>query len=107
MIIMIINTELTPVILTPSNRCAARILRVTMAMDNPMDTAMRSKTFNRLKKTSVQANPGRKNISMNPITALTVGTRSRKGRINPNIWLKSTFYAPSQSVCIIATNGQK
>ena len=83
------------------------MVRVTMALDSPTDKAILSMIFNCLNKTRVQANPGRKKKSMNPKIALTVGTLSRKGRINPNIWLKSTFYAPSQSVFIKTTNGQK
>ena len=76
-----------------------------MAIESPMDTAILSIIFSRLKKTSVQAKPGRKNISMSPIIALTVGKRSMKGKINPNIWSKFMFYVPSKSLFIIATNG--
>lgn len=65
------------------------MLSVTAAIDRPKERAILSMMLARLKKTSVQAKPGKKNTSMNPRIALRVGRRSRKGKVNSNSWLKS------------------
>ena len=100
--IIIINIEFKPVILTPSNKCATRMVRVTMAMDSPTDKAILSMIFNCLKKTRVHANPGRKKKRINAAIALTAGTLSRKGNINPNIRPISMLYVPFQSTLDMA-----
>ena len=62
-------------------------------MDSPKERTTLSMKFIRLKKTSVQAKPGRKNIIMNPRNALIIGKRSREGKTNPN----SSLTGDSQS----------
>jgi hypothetical protein len=51
-------------------------------------------TFICLKKTSVQAKPGKKNTIMNPSIALMTGKRSRKGKAKPN----SSLIGDNQSI---------
>jgi len=52
------------------------MLRVTMAIDRAIERATLSSTFIPLKKTSVQAKPGRKNTMIIPNNALKTGTAS-------------------------------
>ena len=80
----IIRRELKPVILIPSSIFSARMLRVTTAMDRPKERAILSMRFIFLKKTRVQAKPGRKKTSVNPRSALMMGTCSKKGRVKAN-----------------------
>ena len=80
----ITKTELNPVILTPTNRFKERRLSVTTAIDSPRERATLSMTFICLKKTSVQAKPGRKKTSMNPRSALRTERCSRKGKTKSN-----------------------
>ena len=97
----IIKTELKPVILTPISLFRARIVSVTTAIDRPKERASLSTIFicRRLKNTSVQANPGRKNTSIKLKITLTAGTLSRNGRVNPMSSLieasQSTLYGSS------------
>jgi len=86
-ITIIISRELRPVILTPINTFRTRMLSVTNAMDRPKERAILSMIFTCLKKTSVQAKPGRKKTSIKPRIALMAGNFSRKGKINSNICL--------------------
>ena len=83
----ITRRELTPVMLTASSTLRARRLSVTTAMDRPKERAILSITFICLKKTSVQAKPGRKKTRTNPRIALITGKRSKKGNTNSNICL--------------------
>jgi hypothetical protein len=87
-------TELNPVILTPISLFTEKRLSVTITMDNPKERTTISMTFIRLKKTSVQVNPGKKNTNMNPSIALMMGKRSRMGKANP----KSSLIGVSQSM---------
>jgi len=80
---IIISTELTPVILTPISLFKTKMLRVTRAIDKPTDRAILSAIFICLKKTSVQAKPGRKNIKMIPRIPLMPGKDSSMEEINP------------------------
>jgi hypothetical protein len=84
---IIVSSELKPVILIPNNTLRDKILSVTSAIDKPNDKAILSTIPTRLKKTSVQANPGKKNTRMNPIVALRKDISSRKVRINCKICL--------------------
>jgi len=68
----------------PTSLFRRRRLRVTIAMDSPKERTILSMIFICLKKTSVQAKPGRKNTNMNPRSALTMGSRSKKGKANSN-----------------------
>jgi len=79
----IIKTELTAVILIPISLFKAKMLRVTRAIDKPKDRAILSKTFICLKKTSVQAKPGRKNTKTRPRIPLMPGKDSSMEEINP------------------------
>jgi hypothetical protein len=90
---IITRAELNPVILIPNTRLAKKTLSVTTAMDNTNERATLAMTFICLKKTSVQAKPGRKNTNMNPKIALTMGKRSRRGKTN----LTSSLIGFSQS----------
>jgi hypothetical protein len=96
---IIIRRELRPVTLTPSSKFRARMLSVTTAMDKARERTILSMRFICLKKTSVQAKPGRKKTRINPRNALMMGKRSRKGRANSNICLigdnQSISYLPS------------
>ncbi len=98
---MIIRTELNPVIITPA-LFKERMLRVTTAMDSPKERAILSMIFICLKKTSVQAKPGRKKTSTNPRSALMKDKRSRNGRANSENSLigvnQSMSYISSPSV---------
>jgi hypothetical protein len=99
---IIIRREFKPVMLIPSSTFKARILSVTTAMDKPKERAILSMRFICLKKTSVQAKPGRKKTMTKPRSALIAGKRSRKGKANSNIALigenQSIFYFPSPLV---------
>ena len=94
---MIVRTELSPVILSPPSLFAKRRLSVTTTIDNAKDRVTLSKTFICLKKTRVQAKPGRKNTTMKPSIALITGNRSRNGKTNP----KSSLIGDSQSTLFI------
>ncbi len=85
---MITRTELNPVILTPTILSRKRRLSVTTAMDSPKERATLSMIFIRLKKMSVQVKPGKKNTNINPRSALTTGSRSKKGKTNSNSSLR-------------------
>jgi hypothetical protein len=56
-------------ILTCKTRFRTMVDSVTRAMDKPIDRTILSIALNFLKKTSVQANPGRKKTNMNPTIA--------------------------------------
>ena len=75
------------------------MVSVTTAIDSPKERTTLSTTFIRLKKTNVQAKPGKKNTSMKPKAALMMGTLSRKGRAKAKILLigdsQSTPYIPT------------
>jgi hypothetical protein len=77
---MIISKELKPVILTPTRTFRARILSVTTAIESPTERTSLSSRLICRKKTSVQAKPGRKNISTMPRIALTPGRDSSSGK---------------------------
>ncbi len=102
--VRIISTEFSPVILTPISLFRARILSVTRAIDRPRERASLSTIFTclPLKKTSVQAKPGRKNTSMKPRAALMMGKLLRKGRASSKTALigdsQSTPYGSSSVV---------
>jgi len=78
--IIIISTELKPVILTPTTIFKARMLSVTMAMESPTDRAILSSMLICRKKTSDQAKPGKKNISIRARIALRPGIDSSRGK---------------------------
>ena len=80
---MSIRAELKPVILTPASRLTEKRLSVTTTMDSPKEITTRSRTFICLKKTSVQAKPGRNRTRAKPSMALITGTCSRRGKTNP------------------------
>lgn len=96
---MIIRAELNPVILTPISLFRERRLSVTTAMDRAKERATLSTMVIRLKKTSVQAKPGKKKTNMNPRSALITGKRSRKGKTNP----KRSLIGDSQSMPYISS----
>ena len=73
----ITSKELRPVIVIPNTICKARRLRATMAIDSPTESPTLSSIFIPLKKTSVQAKPGRKNTMIIPRSALNPGTTSK------------------------------
>ena len=77
---IITRTELSPVVPIPISLFRASKLSVTTAIDNPMERTTLSMICSRLKKTSVQAKPGRKKTSIKPRTALKPGRRSRNGK---------------------------
>jgi len=91
---IIMKRALVPLILILRNTFRTMMLSVTRAMDKPKESTIRSMMFTCLKKTSVQAKPGMKNTMTNPNIARRMGNRSKKGKIDPNIWLKSMFYVP-------------
>jgi hypothetical protein len=95
---MIIRTELKPVILATLNPVTKRRLRVTTTIESAKERRSLSKTLICLKKIRVQAKPGRKNTNMKPSIALMAGTRSRKGKTNPN----SSLIGDSQSTLFIS-----
>jgi len=97
----ITSTELSTVILMPMSLFKERILSVTTAIDKPKERATLSRAFICLKKTSVQAKPGRKNINMNPRIALMIGKGSRKGKANP----RTSLTEDSQSTPYISSPG--
>ena len=97
MITMIISTELSPVMLIPKSRFKVRILSVTRAIDRPKARTTLSKALICLKKTSVQAKPGRKNTNVKPRIALMAGTDSRKGRPKSN----NCLMGDNQSIYIL------
>ena len=99
-ITMIIKAELSPVTLIPNRIFREKRLSATIAMDNPKERATRSITFICLKKTSVQAKPGRKNTSINPSIALKMGKCPRKGRADP----KNSLISNSQSTPYISSS---
>jgi hypothetical protein len=66
-------------------------------MDRAMERVILSRNLNCLKKIKLQAKPGRKKTSATPRIALTIGTLSRNGRINPN----SSLTGASQSIQLI------
>ena len=68
--------------LIPISLFKERMLSVTIAIDSPKERAALSRAFIRLKKTSVQVKPGRKNTNMNPRIALMMGKGSRRERTN-------------------------
>jgi len=84
---IIVKSELKPVILIPSKIFRENILSVTSAIDRPNDKAILSIISTFLKKTIVQAKPGKKNTKMNPIVALREDTSSRKVTRNRSICL--------------------
>jgi hypothetical protein len=96
---IIIRREFKPVMLIPSSTFKARILSVTTAMDKPKEGAILSMRFICLKKTSVQAKPGKNKTMIHPRSALMTGKRSTKGKANSNIALigenQSMSYLPS------------
>jgi len=94
---MITRTELNPVILIPSSVFPRRRLSVTITIDSAKERVTLSMMFIRLKKTKVQAKPGRKNTNMKLNIALMMGKLSRKGKTNP----KSSLIGDSQSIPFI------
>ena len=96
-ITIIMRRELNPVTLIPSSTFRTIMLSETKAIDRPKERTILSMIFTRLKKTSVQAKPGRKKTSINPRIARMVGKRSRKGMANSSICLiaPSIPYIPS------------
>jgi len=96
---IIIKTALNPVILSPISMFREMIARVMTAIDNPKERAILSMTFICLKKTSVQAKPGRKNTNINPSIPLMMGNRSRKGRASS----KNSLIGDSQSMPYISS----
>lgn len=90
---MITRTELNPVSLIPNSQFVDKRLIVTTTMDSPKERATLSKTFICLKKTKVQAKPGKKNTNMKPSIALMIGKRSMMGKTNP----RSSLIGDSQS----------
>ena len=97
-ITMIIRTELNPVILTPISLFKENMLSVTTAIDSPKERASLSMILICLKKTSVQAKPGKKKTNINPRSALMKDRRSRKGITNS----KSSLIEVSQSMPYIS-----
>ncbi len=87
---MITSRALAPLIFICSVIFSPMILSVTSAIDSPIDNATLSRTVMFRKMTSVQAKPGRKNTSINPMIALRAGTLSMNGMKELNKWLKST-----------------
>ena len=72
------------------------MLSVTKAIESPKERAILSMTFICLKKTSVQAKPGKTKTITDPSTALRTGKRARKGKRDSNISLiESTAYVNS------------
>ena len=95
---MIIRTELNPITLAPVSLVTKRRISVTTTIDSAKDRRILSKTFICLKKTRVQAKPGRKNTKMKPSIALMTGKRSRNGETDPKSYLigdnQSTRFIP-------------
>jgi len=95
------RTELNPVILSPISLFKERRLSVTIAIESPKERATLSTIFICLKKTSVQAKPGRKNTSIIPKSALIMDKDPNKEKPNSKSSLiediQSMPYIPSQS----------
>ena len=91
---MITRVELKPVMLIPISLFMKKILSVTTTMDSANEKVTLSMMFIRLKKTRVQANPGRKNTNREPSIALMTGKRSRRGKTDS----KSSLIGDSQSM---------
>ena len=78
----------------PINLFMEKMLIVMTTIDSAKEKATLSMMFICLKKTRVQANPGRKNTNRKPSIALMMGKRSRKGKMNS----KSSLIGDSQSM---------
>lgn len=91
---MITRTELNLVILSPISLFREKRLSVTTTIDNAKERVALSITFIRLKKTIVQAKPGRKKTNMKPSIALIMDKGLRKANANP----KNSVIGDSQCI---------
>jgi hypothetical protein len=91
---MITRVELNQVILSPISLLIKRMLSVTTTIDSAKERVTLSMTFIFLKKTIVQAKPGRKNTNMKPSIALIMDKGSGEAKANP----KSSLIGDSQSM---------
>ncbi len=89
MMAMVIS-EVEPVIFMPKRTCNTRTPSVTMAIDSPIERTILSMTLTLLKKTNVQAKPGRKKTTTNPIIPRSTGNCWAKGTAKSRSSLKST-----------------
>ena len=89
----IITSALLPVMRIPSSMLVAIIPSVTRAIDRPMARAIRSMMVSCLKKTNVQAKPGKKKTSITPSIALTADRLSISGITKSSICSISGAYA--------------
>jgi hypothetical protein len=88
--VITIKIELDPLILIPASIFRERRLSITTAMDSPTERTTLSLTFIRLKKTSVQAKPGKKNINIKAKSALTMDKPSRVEEVDSSIPLSQS-----------------
>jgi len=91
---MITKAALNQVILRPISLLMKRRLSVTTTIDNAKERVTLSMTLIFLKKTIVQAKPGRKKTSIKPSIALIMDNGPGEAKANP----KSSLIGDSQSI---------